>query len=123
MTQPNSIKVGPQGDVQEVTPGGRVYRVGFEPDLYIDRRTASGKLKRQIIGAKTVHTLDYEVADDATVERLDYLYRLGTPLIIEVVYPTKTAVLDVLMSPFDRTRLLAVHGGLWENVTAEFREI
>lgn len=122
MSAPNLIKLGPAGDVLELSAFGRAYSEKWRLK-YRDGEAASGKLRRQITARKKDVTLVYESADQATVDRLDYLMGLDGPFTMQVTHITTTKTYTVLMQPFERERLLAIHGGLWSGLSVEFNEV
>jgi hypothetical protein len=119
----NAIKIGPSGDVAELSQFGRNFVQGWEPDLKREERAASGKLRRDRIARKHLFTISYELADQIIVDRFDELYQLDEELILEVTHLTEVKTYSVLMGEFDSSRLLATRGGMWEGVSVEFREI
>jgi hypothetical protein len=123
MNQPNLIKLGVTGDIQTVSPGGRKFSVSYEDGLYRAERAASGKYRVDVITEKKVFTLAYSLIDTVQVDRFDYLFKLRSDLILQVQQGAALVDYTVWMSPFSKDRLLAAHGGLWEGVTIELREV
>jgi hypothetical protein len=123
MNQPNLIKLGVTGDIQTVSPGGRKFSVAYEDGLYREERAASGRLRRDVITEKKVFTLAYSLTDTVQVDRFDILFKLRSELALQVQEGANLVDYTVLMSPFSKDRLIAAHGGLWENVNIELREV
>jgi hypothetical protein len=119
----NSIKLGPTGDVQELSAFGRKYSRGYVDGLTRRDRAASGKAREDVIAYKTIHSISYESADEAVLTRLNYLYRLGVELTLQVTHISTTETFTVLMAPFKQDRLLAINGGMWEGVNVELQEV
>jgi len=123
MTAPNEIQLGVTGNMAILSANGRTLTLGWEDGLVREERAASGKLRRDVITRKRVFTLAYEVADEATVTRLETLDALDLPLTLKYTHLTTTTTYEVLMSPISRERLLAVNGGLWAGLTLTLREV
>ncbi len=124
MPQPNEIKLGSAGDVQTLSMFGRKYSESYEDGLTREERSASGKLRVDVITRKKNFTLDYSTCDEVTVNRFISLFEnQDDPMTLEVTHLTTTKTYTVWMRPFSRDRLLAVRNGLWEGVTVELSEI
>lgn len=124
MSQPNLIRIAPVGEsLVELAQEGRKYSESWEDGLTREDRAASGKLRRDVIARKKNFSLSYELCDEATVQIFESAFQYNTEITLEVTHLTTTRTYTVLMLPFSRDRLLAVWGGMWEGVTAEFREV
>jgi hypothetical protein len=123
MTAPNEIQLGVTGNMAILSANGRTLTLGWEDGLVREERAASGKLRRDVITRKRWAKIDYSVADQATVDRLEYLDGLNTALTAKITHLTTTTTYTVLMSPISRERLLAVNGGLWAGLTLTLREV
>jgi len=123
MTAPNEIQLGVTGNMAILSANGRTLTLGWEDGLVREERAASGKLRRDVITRKRWAKIDYSVADQATVDRLEYLDGLNTALTAKITHLTTTTTYEVLMSPISRERLLAVNGGLWAGLTLTLREV
>jgi len=124
MADPNSIKLGPEGDVQELSAFGRKYGTRWEDGLTRDDRAASGKLRRDTIARKRNFTLSWETVDQIPVDRINNIFEtVDDELTLEVTHMLETKEYQVLLSPFGQERLLAVWDGLWEGFSLEFREV
>jgi hypothetical protein len=113
-------------DVVELSPYGRVYSDDVE---FITRedRSASGKLRRDVIAQKKTFTLQYQTIDQKDLDTFARLIRhhYMVPLYLELMYTgqEQPETYTVLMSPYSRERILAVMGGLWGNVSIVFTEV
>lgn len=123
MAQPNLIKIGQTGDIQTLSAFGRNWLEGWEEGLTREDRASDGTLRRDVITRKRKFTLSYEVADQDVVARLEALHLIDDVLQLQVTHLTTTTSYVVLMGIFDKTRLLAVHGGMWQGITVELREV
>ena len=119
----NSIRIGLLSDLQELSPFGRKLTIGSVDSLYREDRTADGTLRRDIIARKKTFTLEYEMCDEAVVNRLDYLYSLNVPIILEISHLANATQYNVLINPISKTRELAVWGGLWSSVSCVLNEV
>lgn len=127
MAQPNLIRISaglsPAVPLQELSMFGRAYNERWEDGLVREARAASGKLRKDIISRKRNFTISYELADQATIDRMEVLFQVNDELTLEVTHMLDVKTYNVLMSPFAKDRLLAVKGGMWEGLSVEFREI
>lgn len=129
MAQPNLIRMSagpwPAFPLIELSMFGRAYNERWEDGLTREDRAASGKLRKDIIARKRNFTMAYELADQATVDRMEELYQINDELTLEVTHidTVNPKKYTVLMAPFSKDRLLAVKGGLWEGLSVEFREV
>jgi len=123
MPNPNLIKLGPPGDVQELSMFGRKLNERWIDGLKRRARAASGKLREDNIATKKAFLLTYETSDQELKDRMDYLFQLGGEFTLEVTHLLETKSYTVLGSPFSADRLLAVYGGLWEGISVEFEEV
>lgn len=120
---PNTIKLGPVGDVQELSIFGRTYSERWIDGLVRQERAASGKDRRDVIAKKKAFLLPYNASDQATVDRFNELFENDGELQLEVTHMQTVKTYTVLMSPFEQERLLAVWGGLWQGVSVELTEV
>jgi hypothetical protein len=95
-------------------------------------RSADGTLRRDLTASKKTFTLAYDAIDNSELALWENLYNnyAGLELSLTVRYTgdfTSNGYRDmtytVLIRAFSKQRLLAVRGGLWENVTIEFEEV
>jgi len=122
MSQPNDIKLGPPCDVQLLNPRGRRYSENWDL-IYREDRAASALLRRDVRARKLNLVISYTTADQDTVDRCDYLMGVDGPLVLKVTHLTTTKTYSVLMSPFNKRRLLAVAGGLWQGLEIRLSEV
>lgn len=124
MATENLIRIGPAGDIQEISAFGRVFLEREEEGLTREERASSGKLRRDIISRKKNFLLSYETADQDVVDRARELYAENDELTIEITQTDLSIeTYQVLLLPYSKQRLLAVWGGLWEGVALEFLEV
>lgn len=124
MATENLIRIGPSGDIQEISAFGRVFLEREEEGLTREERASSGKLRRDIISRKKNFILSYETADQDVVDRARELYAENDELTIEITQADLSIeTYQVLLLPYSKQRLLAVWGGLWEGVALEFLEV
>jgi hypothetical protein len=114
------------GDRYDLTPFGRQYTESSEL-LTREDRSASGKLRRDIIAEKKTFTLSYDSIDTEWLEQYEELFRdrKDEVLNLEIVRKDgngidRTSRYSVLMRPFSRKRGAK---GLWNGVTVEFVEV
>lgn len=119
----NTILLGITGDIQELSAFGRSATIGYVDGLIREDRTADGTLRRDIISVKRVFTIDYELADEEVVNRLEYLYSLGQVLTLSITHLSTTVLYQVMISPISKKRELAVWGGLWSGVSFTLSEV
>jgi hypothetical protein len=120
----NAIRLGPIGDVVLLSSFGREFTEGYEDGLYREDRASSGLLRRDASKPRKKNwTLTYETADEATRDRLAYLWELGGgPFQLQVTHMTTTTDYMVFMYPFSAKRILSVWGGLWGQIGFELKE-
>ena len=124
MPQPNLMRLAPFNDpLVEIPAEGREFNERNIDGLTREGRAASTKLRRDILGRKKAFTLSYELADQATVDLFDASFQENGELTLEVTHLTEVKTYIVLMQPFDKTRLLAVWGGMWSGLVVEFNEV
>lgn len=123
VSQPNLIRIGIVGDLQELSAFGRKYSERYLAGLSRRERAASGKLREDIIADKKGFTLSYELADQDVVDRFEELFLIHDELVLEVTHMLTVKTYTVLMSPFSKERILAVHDGMWSGVVGEFEEV
>ena len=123
MAQPNLIRIGVVGDVQELSMFGRLYSEMWIGGLTREDRSASGKLRRDVLSRKKGFLISYDAADQDVVDRLNELFMIDDELQLEVTHLGVTKAYTVLMSPFEQERLLAVWGGMWSGVSMELLEV
>jgi hypothetical protein len=111
------------GDLQELSAFGRKYSERYLAGLSRRERAASGKLREDIIADKKGFTLSYELADQDVVDRFEELFLIHDELVLEVTHMLTVKTYTVLMSPFSKERILAVHDGMWSGVVGEFEEV
>lgn len=119
----NTILLGVSGDMQELSMFGRSITIGYVDGLTREDRTADGTLRRDIIAFKKIFTIDYELADESVVNRLEYLYSLGHVLTLSFTHLSTTVLYQVMISPISKKRELAVWGGLWSGVSFTLSEV
>jgi hypothetical protein len=123
MSQPNLVRLGESGDLQEVSMYGRKLSELWEDGLTREDRAASGKLRRDVISRKRNFLLSYDAIDQAPVDRFEELFQVNDELVLEVTHLTDVQTYTVLMSPFSKERALAVFGGMWNGVVVELKEV
>jgi hypothetical protein len=89
-----------------------------------EERTADGTLVIDIIAVKKIFILKYASIDQSELLFFQQLYDLRQKLSL-LVYDSDTIYYgySVVMRPFDQTRLLAVAGGVWEDVTITLEQV
>jgi hypothetical protein len=87
-------------------------------------RTSDGTLVIDVIAVKKTFTLKYATIDQSELLFFQQLYDLHQELSL-LVYESDTIYYgySVIMRPFDQTRLLAIAGGVWENVTITLEQV
>ena len=123
MAQPNLIRIGVEGDLQELSMFGRRYSERYLDGLTREERSASGKLRRDVITRKKGFLIAYDDSDQDVVDRLTELFEINDELQLEVTHMETIKTYTVLMSPFEQERLLAVWGGMWSGVSMELLEV
>ena len=123
MPSPNLIRVGVEGDLQELSMFGRKYATGYVDGLTREERSADATLRRDVWGTKRWFLLSYDTADQIVIDRFKELFELHDELQIEITHLTDVKTYTVLMSPFEQERLLAVWGGMWEGSAMELLEV
>jgi hypothetical protein len=93
-------------------------------------RTASGKLRRQIVAVKHTFELPYSYIDGDALNTLLSLYDLKCEMSLYIYYsPTSTflndngAVPTVLLNPIQRERLTMLGVGIWTGSTLTMDEV
>jgi len=111
------------GAEYELTQFGRQYGESSELIMREDR-SASGKLRRDIVAEKKTFTLTYNAIDNAELILLERLLTThgGEELTIRIERnneegAVRTDVYSVFMRPFSRQRMAR---GLWQGVQVEF---
>jgi len=123
MAQPNLIRLGEAGDLQEVSMYGRKLTLLWEDGLTREDRAASTKLRRDVLGRKRNFLLSYESIDQAPTDRFEELFQVNDELTLEITHMEEVDTYTVLMSPFGKERALAVLDGMWVGVAVELREV
>jgi hypothetical protein len=123
MSQPNLIRLGVAGDLQELSMFGRNYRTRWIDGLSRQDRASSGKLRRDVIAHKRGFLLTYNSIDQLPLDRLNELFEVDDELLLEVTHLTEVKTYTVLMGTFEQERILAVWGGLWGGVSIDFEEV
>ena len=123
MANENLIRLGPTGDIQDLSAFGRNFIQRWEDGLTREERAADGTLRRDIISRKRAWTISYETIDQSAVDRFEELNQLSEELTLEVTEVSGIKTYTVLMGVFEKERLLAVLGGLWAGLSIEFREV
>lgn len=87
-------------------------------------RTADGTLVVDIIAVKKIFTLRYATIDQSELLFFQQLYDLRETLSL-LVYESDTIYYgySVVMRPFAQSRLLAIAGGVWENVIIKLEQV
>lgn len=119
----NLIRIGVEGDLQEISAFGRSFKMRWIEGLFREERAASGKKRRDIIARKRGFLLTYETADQAPTDRFNELFEIDDELVFEVTHLTETKTYKVLMGTFEQSRILAVWGGLWGGIAIDFEEV
>jgi hypothetical protein len=127
MALPHTITISLSGGATIVLPHfGRKYAESTELITREDR-SASGKLKRDIIAQKKTFTLTYDTMDVSALALYEDLLDNHADEVMTLTTNRYTASgetvgnsYDVLLRPFSRQRLSK---GLWEGVTVEFVEV
>jgi hypothetical protein len=121
------IKIGISGFESEVTAFDRTFSI---KRIRISRkdRTADGTLVEDVIARKLEFTLAYNTLDEEDLWNFESLFNTNYPLSI-IIYTDDVTYdqYDVLMRPFDQSRLLlygseAGHS-VWQGLTFTFEEI
>jgi hypothetical protein len=123
MAQPNLIRVGLEGDLQELSMFGRVLTERWIDGLTRRDRAADTTLREDIIGRKKAFLLSYALSDQEVVDRMDELFETGGKIILEITHLASVKTYTTLISPFEKTRVLAVYGGIWGDVAVEFEQV
>jgi hypothetical protein len=117
-----------------LTPFGRKYSESTTMFAREDR-AADGTLRRDYTASKKTFTLAYSELTGLDLQRIEDLYEnYASRELLLVVRRLRASVFNfvysyvddeykVLIKAFSKSRVLAVHGGLWENVTIEFEEV
>jgi hypothetical protein len=121
------------GTMQLMTAFGRKFTVA---DIEQSRteRTASGKLRREIISVKKKFKLAYEMIDGSELEKFVDLYELWDELVLWVQHTddsistteepeTNYDEYTVIMEPIEYTRELLLSDGLFSGVVIELSEV
>jgi len=92
-----TVKLGLSGSEQSLTPLSRRFQEAIE-EISRTRRTASGKLKKQIIGYKRIFTLSYGVLDQSSFETLTGYYEthIADGDNLSLIYETGDGSLDTV---------------------------
>lgn len=123
MANKGELYLGLETSESLMTAYGRTFTIKAER-IAREGRAASGMLRMDIVATKKIFTLDYNLIDETDLNTFITLYNLNSVLSL-LVYTTDVAYdqYDVIMSPIDRTRLLATTDGLWEGVSIELKEV
>jgi len=117
----NDIYLGLAGSEILLTPIDRKYS---ESKVPIERaqRTASGRLVKDITAVKIKFNISYATLKDADLIQLSNIYSLETELNLKVTKPQGVVSYTVHMGPFDQSRIKAIHGGLWGDVSFDLEQ-
>ena len=122
-----TIKIGISGFESEVTAYDRTFSIKRNRISRKDR-TADGTLVEDVIARKLEFTLAYDTMDEDELWNFESLYNTNYPLSL-IIYTDDVSFdqYDVLMRPYDQTRLLLFgsEGGhaIWQGMTFVFDEI
>lgn len=118
------LYLGPDlGSMVLLSPFGRRFRTSNIQDNRT-RRTASGKLVRDVIATKKEFTLSYGLMDNDALEEFKDLYALDVNLVFQVATGDLTYdQYNVLMDPIDFERVVLAGEGLWGNVEIRLLEV
>lgn len=120
----NDLYLGETGIENLLPMGGRKYHEGWVDGLTRTERTASGRKVQDIIAKKKRFVVEYSLIDDSELQTITDLFDLDSPL--EFTIRRISGVVDkynVILMPFDQTRILSVGSGLWGDVVLEMEEI
>lgn len=121
----NRIWLGLPGDEQLLSEMGRKLS---EEDIEIakERRSASGKLTREITAVKKIFKLSYGFVTNAVLTQLRQLYQLGLSnnLSLKIEQEDNSIeAYEVVFRPFPRSRYLIGNKWFWEGITVELEEV
>ena len=121
----NRIWLGLPGDEQLLSEMGRKLS---EEDIEIakERRSASGKLTREITAVKKIFKLSYGFVTNAVLTQLRQLYQLGLSnnLSLKIEQEDNSIeTYEVVFRPFSRSRYLIGNKWFWEGITVELEEV
>ena len=119
------IWLGLPGDEQLLSEMGRKLS---EEDIEIakERRSASGKLTREITAVKKIFKLSYGFVTNAVLTQLRQLYQLGLSnnLSLKIEQEDNSIeTYEVVFRPFSRSRYLIGNKWFWEGITVELEEV
>ena len=121
----NRIWLGLPGDEQLLSEMGRKLS---EEDIEIakERRSASGKLTREITAVKKIFKLSYGFVTNAVLTQLRQLYQLGLSnnLSLKIEQEDNSIeTYEVVFRPFSRSRYLIGNKWFWEGISIELEEV
>jgi len=119
----NLIRLGTAEDLQELSMFGRSFRERWVDGLTRRDRAADGELREDVIAIKRAFLISYNTADQEVADRMDYLFENRAKFTLEITHLASVKTYTVLMSPFEKERILAVWGGLWGDIAVEFEEV
>jgi len=119
------IWLGLPGDEQLLSEMGRKLS---EEDIEIakERRSASGKLTREITAVKKIFKLSYGFVTNAVLTQLRQLYQLGLSnnLSLKIEQEDNSIeTYEVVFRPFSRSRYLIGNKWFWEGISIELEEV
>lgn len=121
----NRIWLGLPGNEQLLPAMGRKLSVeDFE--ITNENRTASGRLRREIIAVKKIFKLSYGFVTNAVLTQLRQLYQLGLSNNLSLKIEQEDSSIDeyeVVFRPFSRSRYLIGNKWFWEGISIELEEV
>ena len=119
------IWLGTLGNEQLLSTMGRRFAIeDFE--ISKERRTASGRLVKEVIAVKKRFTLGYSFVTNAILKQLKELYQSGIHNQLNLKIEQEDGSIEeyeVVFRPFSRSRYLIGDKWYWEGISIELEEV
>jgi hypothetical protein len=119
------IWLGTLGNEQLLSTMGRRFAIeDFE--ISKERRTASGRLVKEVIAVKKRFTLGYSFVTNAILKQLKELYQSGIHNHLNLKIEQEDGSIEeyeVVFRPFSRLRYLIGSQWYWEGISIELEEV
>ena len=119
------IWLGTPGNEQLLPAMGR--RLAIEDfEISKERRTASGRLIKEVTDVKKRFTLEYSFVTNAILKQLKELYQSGIHNNLNLKIEQEDGTIEeyeVVFRPFSRSRYLIGDTWYWEGISIELEEV